>query len=509
MLKRLLRLNQIVLVLLGVLVLRLAHLQLVRGAHYRRLAEQNRMRLVADPAPRGVILDRRGTLLAANRTVFRVALVPQELEDAPRVLTQVAAVVGRPPRQLQAAFLEHRGVMFLPATIVPAVSKDIALRLEEARWQLPGLLVRPETVRAYPSGASAAHLLGYLSEPTAEELPLLKTYGVRPKELVGRMGLERLLDSTLRGRSGGLLVEVNNRNRQVGVLGRRPSIPGGRVTLTVDAGLQSLLVEAFGSQAGAAVVLDPDTGAVLALVSLPAFAPQVFADQDQRAIRALLDDPQAPLMNRAAMGQYLPGSIMKLVTAAAALEHHVITPETTVVCTGAVTIGDRTFHCWNRDGHGPLTLGQALMQSCNVYFIHVGRRLGWPRLRAAMELVGFGRRTGFSLEEATGHLPQRRPTEGEVGLLSIGQGELLVTVLQEAAVAGMIANGGTLHTPWVVQTFDGRPAAHPRPSRHVAWSAATFETVRAGMRAVVLSELGTGHRAHSEVVTIAAKTGTA
>jgi len=196
------------------------------------------------------------------------------------------------------------------------------------------------------------------------------------------------------------------------------------------------------------------------------------------------------------------------VTAAAALEHQVITPRTTIVCPGSLTIGDRTFHCWNRDGHGPLALSEALMQSCNVYFMTVGRRLGLARLRAAMEKVGFAHRTGWPLEESRGHLPSRRLTEGEVAMLAMGQGELLVTVTQAAVMAGVFANGGSLVTPWLVVSVDGRPGPRPMP-RRIGWSAASIEAVREGMEMVVREPAGTGHRAFTDAVSIAGKTGTA
>ena len=443
---RLARLQALLVAALGVLVIRLVDLQLVRGASYRRLAEQNRLRLVPEQAPRGLILDRRGRILATNQTIFRVALVPQDVEDLPAALAHVSPVVHRSPDVLRREFNKARSFSFIPATIVTRIPKDVALRLEEERWRCPGLLVRAEAVRHYPLGASAAQLLGYLSEPTAEELPLLKQYGVQPKHLVGRMGLERLLDPVLLGRPGGVLVEVNNRGRQVRVIGRRPPQPGATVALTIDAQLQSLIEQAFGTQRGACTVLDPQTGAVLAMVSLPAFTPESFVTADTAAVRQFLNDPGAPLMNRAATGVYQPGSIAKLITAETALEAKLITPSTSVDCPGSMTIGDRTFHCWNRDGHGPMTLSDALMQSCNVYFMHVGRLLGLERLRTGFENMGFSHPTGWPLEEQAGHLPRRRLTEGEVALLAIGQGEVLVTTLQAAVMAGAFANKG-----WVVE----------------------------------------------------------
>lgn len=397
----------------------------------------------------------------------------------------------------------------MPATIVARVPKDVAIRLEEERWRLPGVLVRSEPVRSYPFGSTAATLLGYLSQPTPDELPVLKQYGVRPKELVGRAGLEQALDHALRGRPGGLVVEVNHQARQVRVVSHRAPEPGARVTLTIDAQLQSLIETSFGTQPGAAVVLDPTTGEVLSMVSVPAFSPEAFTAPDPEAVRRFLGDPQSPLMNRATTGVYQPGSILKLVTASAALEEKVITPSTSVHCPGSMTIGDRTFHCWYRDGHGPMKLEEALMQSCNVYFMHLGRKLGAQRLRGALEAVGFSRRTGWPLEEQAGHLPQRRLTEGEVALLAMGQGEILVTPLQVAVMGSAFANGGWLVEPWVVRSVADRPVAHRTSTHRLGWAPETFEAVRAGMRAVVRDPSGTGHGAFSSKVSIAGKTGTA
>ncbi len=506
---RFVRLQVILFLALGLLVVRLAHLQLVRGAYYRRLAEQNRLRLVPEPAPRGLIVDRRGRLLASNQTVFRVAIVPQELEDFPAVIQHVSALAHRPPDALKREYRRERSLAFMPATVVSYVPKDVAIRLEETRWKFPGLLVKPETVRHYPGGSSAAHLLGYLSQPTAEELPALKPYGVRPQHLVGRTGLERLLDQELRGRPGGLMVEVDHRARQVRVIGRRAPEAGAQVTLALDAPLQSLIEQAFGTQPGGCVVLDPETGEVLAMVSVPAFPPEAFIGPNTSVVRSLLDDPRAPLMNRATVGVYLPGSILKLVTASAALEAHVITPATTMGCPGSLTIGDRVFHCWNLDGHGPMTLRDALVQSCNVYFMQVGRRLGLKRLRAALEAVGFSRRTGWPLEEQRGHLPDRHLTEGEVAMLAMGQGEVLVTVLQGAVMAAAFANHGWAVEPWVVREIDHRPLPRRPSRRRIPWSPETLEVVRAGMEAVVQDPNGTGHRAFSPLVSVAGKTGTA
>lgn len=505
---RLARLQLVCIGALGLLMIRLIDLQVIRGGHYRLLAEQNRLRLVPEQAPRGLILDRRARVLASNQTVFRVAIVPQEVQDLPAVLARVSEFVHRSPDVLLREFKKERSLAFIPATIVRRVPKEVALRIEEERWRLPGLFVQAETIRHYPLGSTAAHLLGYLSQPTPEELPVLKQYGVRPKHLVGRRGLEQRLDDALRGRSGGLMVEVNHRARQVRMLGRREPQAGTPVVLTIDAQLQSLIEQAFGVQPGAAVVLDPQTGEVLAMASVPAFSPETFTASDAQTITWLFNDAQSPMMNRASVGAYQPGSIIKVVTAGAALEERLITSQTTITCAGGMPLGDRIFHCWNRDGHGPMMLSDALMQSCNVYFMQAGRRLGLARLRGAMEQAGLSRKTGWALEEQGGHLPTRRLTQGEVALLAIGQGEVSLTPLQAAVMVSVFANKGWLVQPWVVRRIGDRDAQHIS-RRRLPWSLSTLEAVRRGMQEVVQNEYGTGHRAATPSITIAGKTGTA
>jgi penicillin-binding protein 2 len=503
---------------LALLVLRLGHLQLVRGGRYRQLAEQNRLRVVPQHAPRGLILDRQGRRLATNHTTFRVAAIPQDLPRRPRqaglpdprhaVFERLSRLVGVPAEELAARFEDHITAPFLPAELIHPISKTVALRIEEAHLALPGIVVEAVVTRRYPMGSVAAHLLGYLSQPSADALPILKPYGVRPKDLVGRSGLEQELDAYLRGRSGGSLIEVNHRARQVRVLGNQARVSGQAVTLTIDVALQALIEQSFGDHRGAAVVLQPRTGEVLAMVSAPGFDPQAFADQRGEAIREMLQDERSAMMNRATRGAYLPGSIVKPLSGATALENGVITPHTSFTCPGYVEFGDRRIHCWKRDGHGPVNLRAALMWSCNVYFMEVGRRLGVDRLRTGLGAAGFGRRSGWPLGEAAGHLPTRRMSEGEVAMLAMGQGEILITPLQAAVMVSAIANGGWLVEPWVVKRI-GEHAVERVHALPIGWSEETLAAVREGMDAVINDPRGTGIRAHSPHVRIAGKTGTA
>ena len=494
---------------LGIVLLRLADLQLRRGFFHRHLAEQNRLRLVPEPAPRGVILDREGRELAGNRMIFRIAAVPQELKDRQALFAKLAPLVQLAPVELEKRFQQERNLPFLPAALTWSVPKSTALRVEEERLDLPGIIVESVTARQYPMGAVASNLLGYLSQPSPEALPALKSYGVQPRDLVGRAGLERELDDALRGRPGGSLIEVDHRARQMRVIGHREPVPGKPVMLTIDAALQRLIEQSFGEQAGAAVVLDPWTGELLAMVSSPGFDPGAFVTQDNAAIRRFLNDPAAPLMNRAAVGVYAPGSIMKPLIALLGVQHRVITPQTPVTCRGYITIGDRQFHCWNRDGHGEVDLRRALMVSCNVYFMELGRRLGLERIRTGFAGIGFGKPTGWPMEERPGHLPfHRQLTEGEVAMLAIGQGEILMTPLQIAVYAAALANRGKLVQPWLVARIGEHAMPPPRPTP-LDWDPEAVRAVREGMLASVNGPEGTGIHAHSDAIRIAGKTGTA
>lgn len=521
---------------LGLLVLRLVYLQLLRGSAYRKLADQNCLRLVPQAAPRGLILDRVGRALAANRTGFRLAVVPQDLPAIPRksarprhqatppwrgeaprdslnardvLFGRLGVLTSLSPDELESRFEEGKSSPFLPTPLIDTLSKTTALRLEEEHLSLPGVVVESTSVRQYPLGPVAAHLIGYISQPSPEDFPVLKEYGVRPKELVGRAGLEREFDTYLRGRVGGSLIEVDSRGRQVRVIGHREPVPGQPLVLTIDAALQEAVERQLGQQAGACVVLKPQTGEVLAMASHPSFDPEAFATQQTSMVVQWLEDPGAPFMNRATVGVYPPGSIVKPITALAALEQRLITRDSSMVCAGHLGIGDRRFHCWKRDGHGPVTVRDALMKSCNVYFMDVGRRLGFERLRVEFTRVGFGKRTGWLLQEQPGHLPgDRHLSEGEVAMLAMGQSEILVTPLQAAVMVSAIANSGWVVEPWVVKRVGDHEMSHSHRSP-LGWSQEALAVVREGMVAVVNDPHGTGIRAHSEQVRIAGKTGTA
>lgn len=503
------QLRWMVFLLLAVVVARLGYLQIFQAGHYRALSDRNRIRYVPEPAPRGLIYDRKGRVIASNQTLFQAAIVPQESDDLDYLLNQVGMVLGESFETLRKRFRRNRGYSFVSAPVTRHLDKDKALALEEERWRLPGLIVQPVIARRYPFGKEVSHVLGYLSKPKPGEVERLKAYGVLPQYMVGRTGIEQLYDSILRGSPGDQVVEVNHRGHRQRILRERKAVPGRSIKLTVDASLQSLIATIFQDHPGACVVLDPRTGEVLAMVSNPSFDPEAFAVSDSEKIRGYLADENLPLLNRATYGVYPPGSIAKIIVASAALEEGMITKHTKINCEGHMRIGDRIIHCWYRDGHGYLELVEAIRYSCNVYFMRVGCWLGLEKLLSVYTRVGFSQATGWPLGERVGSLPTRRLSQGEVAMLSIGQGPIDVTPLQVAMMISMFANNGWIIQPWIVQEIDGKPITKQANRYRIGWDQEIFRTIREGLKGVVNDFEGTGHRAFTEEVEIAGKTGTA
>ncbi|MBI4355331.1 MAG: penicillin-binding protein 2 [Candidatus Omnitrophica bacterium] len=498
--------------------LALFRMQVWQGRTYRRLADANRIRLIPWEAPRGRLLDRQGAVLAAHRTVYDVAVIPQEVDDLTATLRALGRLLDRPESALRRSLQARRTYPFVPAVVAEDIGVHQAIRLEEQRSHYPGLIVRPRMVRSYPHGDLAAHVLGYIGPIDREELSRLRPYGYRLRDWVGKMGVERRYDGRLRGTPGGIMVEVDHQGRQVRTLGERPPQPGQDVQLTIDLEWQRQVEGLLGEQKGACVVIDPNTGEILAMASHPAFLPEDFVTGTPGARQRWLKDTASVLVNRSVSAAYTPGSIFKLVTATAALVRRAVSAADQVACPGFVRVGSQTYHCWNLDGHGPESLREALRDSCNVYFIHAGRQAGAEALADWAGRFGLGHPTGIELmEETTGHVPRpgrvtarRRGTwfEGETANLAIGQGALLMTPLQGAVMVSAMANGGRIIHPHVVVRV-GTDAPQASSSRRLFVPSQILATVQEGMRRVVNDPQGTGYRAHLEGVVMAAKTGTA
>jgi penicillin-binding protein 2 len=517
--RRLLVFRAIMALLFALILLRLVQLQLLEGRRNRQFAEENRIRVRPRTAPRGPIYDRRGRALATSRLSFTVRAVPEELRviGSSDAVGALAKLLGRPRGEI-AGKLSQAEERRAEVPLLTHCSPEIVSRLEEHAPYLSGVTVIADAARYYPHGALAAHALGYVREVSAEDLARMEGADLRPGELIGKEGVEKVAEACLRGVDGGDQIEVDATGRVVRTLGTVPPQEGRAVTLTLDLDLQRAAEEALGEQTGAVVALDPRTGAVLALVSHPAFDPNVFTLPLSRAEWRRLSGPDRPQQNRATSGLYAPGSVFKIVTAAAALEAGECDEGSSFYCSGSFTLGKWRLRCWKRGGHGALNYRQGFGQSCNVMFATLGRRVGVEGLAAMAHRFGLGEQTGIDVsDESRGLIPtedwkRARRHEpwypGDTCQMAIGQGDLLVTPLQVAQEVAVVANGGWLVQPHVLLRVEGEAAPRRWGKRRVELRAETLAALRDGMEAVV-AEGGTAHRIASPDYTIAGKTGTA
>lgn len=511
--------STIVSVLFLLILFGIFYLQILRWPLYHGLSEKNHIRLISFEGMRGAIYDRNGLPIVENRLSFDVVIIPQEVENTDKTYGRLANFLGISQGAIESIVKKNYFAPFAPIVVASDVNKDTAFALEEIKQELPGVLIQSQALRWYIYGERTSHLIGYLSLINREELDRLRDYGYSMRNLVGRSGVERLYDGYLRGKSGGMQVEVDASGRLVKVLGNKNPAKGRDITLTVDAKLQAYTADCLAGSKGAVIVVDPKNGDILALASSPMFDSNIFIDPNNNdAASGLVRAGSRPLLNRAINGQYPPGSTFKLIVAAAALETKKITPHTTFVCDGKFELGNTEFDCWKEGGHGPQDLEQAITHSCNVYFYNTGRKLGPDIIAEYAQRFGLGKPTGIDLiGESGGLVPspawkrsKRNANwyEGETANFAIGQGHLLVTPLQMAEAVSVFAGGGSAPRFHLIKKIGNSEvsAAKPKP---VNISKKTLDMIKSAMRQVVDSDEGTGQRARVEGVSIAAKTGTA
>ncbi|APG27407.1 penicillin-binding protein 2 [Syntrophotalea acetylenivorans] len=507
------------------LFLRLWYLQIIQADIYQALSEKNRTRYIPIAAPRGPIVDRDGHMLVDNRPAFRITALRQEVEEPEKMLTRLAELLALDLEILQERWAAGRRFpRYRPVPLADDVSRQALERVMEHSYELPGILTEVRPVRFYPHGESAAHLFGYLGEITEEELRAAPYQAYHPGDFVGKNGLERGIEQYLTGIPGERRVEVDVKGKKLRILKTQEPVPGNRVTLTINRDLQLATEEAFGDQAGAAVALDINTGEVLAMVSTPCYDPSLFA----RGITGkewveLLHNPLDPLQNRALKGQYPPGSIFKIVTALAALESGKATARTKVDCQGALTVGNRSFRCWKKGGHGVTDLKKALKESCDVWFYEVSQQVGIDRIADMARRLGLGEPTGLGLAgERQGLIPDQqwkqqkfndRWYRGETLIASIGQGYILTTPLQLATMMATVANGGTVLRPYLVKHIEDmagetQQQTQPQIVRKAHLNKSQLDALRRGLEAVVNEPHGTAWMSRIKELPYAGKTGT-
>jgi penicillin-binding protein 2 len=518
------------LMLLGLMLLagKMWHVQVVDASQYRTSLDRQSIRRVRIPGTRGTITDRNGILLAANRPSYCIAVYIEELRcpgpwtntanRIDQVITSLAGQLGLTKNVTTNDIKIHMDRrMPLPFIAWRDVSQETLARLAESREVFDGVDVYVEAVRFYPLGDVAAHVLGYVGKAKPEAKSVASdeeedddTYHYYLPELHGRSGIETNFNDQLKGIPGGRLIRVNAAGVKFGEVGERLPLPGQNVMLTLDAEIQRLVERTLTNLVGAAVILDPRNGDVIAMASSPSFNPNWFCDGLSREEwTTITNNTDNPMLNRAIRGRYPPGSIFKPLVALAALENNLATEETPFDCAGAFYLGRWPTRCWLKTGHGTLNMRKALEQSCNCYFCQLGLKIGYEQIYRTAKAAGLGQRTGIELEpESAGNLPEktREWRGGDTCNASIGQGAILTTPIQMALVVGAIANGGCIYRPRLVKLPNRTSGDIVNTT---SWSARSLRTVRQGMYDVVQAETGTGKRARVPGVEVAGKTGTA
>lgn len=512
-----------VFVLLGV---RLLYLQVIEGDTYRRLSETNSIRLQKVNPTRGLIYDRNGTLLVDNRPAFELSIILKDAKPVEKTVAYLAKCIDVPVQNLMGMIERHKGQpSYKPIPLISDMGRDMLAVVEAHLYELPGIVVTVNPVRHYIEGTLASHLIGYLSEINPTELSWEKYNGYDPGDYIGKYGVERTMESKLRGERGGRQVEVNARGQVVRVLKTVTGRAGHNVYLTIPYDLQAKAETLLGSSTGAIVAMDPRNGELLALVSSPAFDPNVFIrGMSREQWQALSSNPSNPLENRVLQSEYPPASVYKIVVSLAGIEEGLITNSTSTFCPGFYQFGNRAYRCWKKQGHGSVGHIEALAQSCDVFYYQVGQQLGVDRLAWYARACGLGGLTGIEIDhESSGLIPTaewkfRRFGEvwhrGETLSIAIGQGFNLVTPLQLVVLTAAVANGGIRYAPQMVrsiQTAEGETVytSTPRVTGRLPVSAATLAKVQNGLSAVVDGRSGTARIAQVEGLAISGKTGTA
>ena len=519
----------------GALVGRLWQLQIVRGDEYYELARENVVAESYLPSVRGKILDRNGVALADNRPAFHVYVTPRLVDDAAAArLVELLRLdpdeAARLRTRLAAARQRHPG---RAAMVLEDVGRDRRGLVAQARLELgPGVEVRDEPYRDYPFGTTAAHVLGYMNQPSSKELVELEQHGYDSSEFIGRYGIEKEWEPFLHGRRGIERFITNAKGERVDDPSKADLIQGPTfeapvaghdVVLTIDLTLQRLAEKAVQGQAAAGVaVVEVDTGRILALVSSPAFDPNVMTGHLTRAEDDRMKaDPRRPYVDKTLQQHYPPGSTYKVVVAGAALEDGLASQHERLGCQRSYKVGRRVFHCLGE--HGVIDMLEAIQRSCNIYFWKLSERVGMDRMAEVARDLGFGAPSGLGINtDVPGRVPTRALYEKSGGLqightlnAATGQGDDAVTVLQLAMAYAAIANGGRLYAPQLVQKVvaaSGQVVAEYQPvqRRRIGLSAATLDVLRQGMWRVVNAPGGTAYQGgRSRLIEIAGKTGTA
>jgi penicillin-binding protein 2 len=511
-------------VVYGLLAASFWFFQVAQHTKFQEMAANNHQRTLPLRAPRGVIFDRAGRVIVENRNSFNISILREQSKDIEHTMSVLANITGVPLDELRETVARHRHEpRYRPVVVVTDATLGQVAAVAARRHELPDVVVQEVPTRQYPSDFVAAHLIGYVGEASEEQV---NADGYALGAVVGQTGIEKIYNALLMGADGARRVVVNSTGREIRELEKVAPVEGRRVQLTIDLAMQKAAEEGFRTFGywGSAIVLDPRSGDVLTLVSLPGYDPNAFASGiDRAAYQALITDKLRPLQNRAIQGRYSPGSTFKLVVATAALEEGLIDPSYRVYCPGGASFYGRFFKCHLRGGHGSVDLRHAIEKSCNVYFYTLGNMLGVDRIHKWALHLGLHGRSGIdlpneqdSLVPSTEWKKQRtgeRWYPGETISVAIGQGQNAVTPMSLAVMMSTLANGGARHVPRLVKAVDegdgwkGVPAV-VSPAPPVSFQPETVQAIHDGLWLAV-NGAGTAGRARIAGRDVAGKTGTA
>ncbi len=503
-----------------VLAFRFFQLQILDFDIYNRRAESNRIRAMSIPAPRGLILDRHGEIIVDNFPTYILYGIGAEIINKNHNYNIISQSTGIDTTILKKNYQNYYRNRFVPTRLAKDLTINQLSRLEEEKNELSGIIYKQFPERAYNQKIHASHVLGYLKEIDRQSIEKLgKDNQFEYGDLIGWSGIEKNYESSLRGKKGVTYYQVDAFGREAGKIGGQENIlpnPGKNITTTLDVSLQQLLETELRGRRGVGIVSRPETGGILAYVSAPNYNPDLFtgliSNSDWQSVIA---DTNRPLLDRAANGVYPPGSIFKMVVAIALLEKKLINPQVEIFCSGSYEFYDRTFGCWNQNGHGKINLEQAIVQSCDVYFYQVIQKIKLDELAEVAKQFGFGLETYIDLpSELKGIMPTRQFmnrlygrwgwAQGALLNMAIGQGEILVTPLQMARYINMLATKGKTRTLHIVQNKN-----HNIPEPDI--SIGSWNLIQDYMSKVVTAPKGTGRRSNPKIpgLKIWGKTGTA
>ncbi len=507
----------------GVLGARMYDLQILNRDQYKMLADENRINIRLLPPLRGRVIDRFGTVVAGNHQNYRVVLLPEQAREVEKTLDLLSRIVEISDKDRRRILRDvERNPSFMPITVAENLSWDQFAEVNINEPDLPGLQPDVGDSRIYPFGPELAHVIGYVGSVADAEIardddPLLKL----PDFKVGKNGIERGFDKELRGKAGTSQVEVNAYGRVIRELQADPPRQGDETVLTLDMEIQQFVWNRLQGQSASVVVMDVHNGDIVAMASCPAYDPNAFITGLSHAEwNALVEDDYHPLINKSIGGLYPPGSTFKPVVAMAAMEAG-IDPTARVFCSGKYQLGDATFHCWQKHGHGLMDMHDGLKHSCDVYFYDVARRIGIDAIAAMAHRFGFGQAYDFGVPGAkAGVVPstewkkknyKTKWLTGETLNVGIGQGYMLTTPLQLVVAAARIANGGKAVVPRIVRAVGGRVLV-PNPLDDPGFRPEALAVVQGGMYSVMNDRIGgTAYKARLRIpgVEMAGKTGTA